>query len=232
MSSWREGNDIEAMIDTFLGSTDVSDPKVRRKLKILQGATELFIQQGYRKTSVDEIAQRAAVAKGTVYLYYKNKAEILLSAVVMEEKEYLVRIKPILDGDLDPRDRLEQWLAQALALGTKMPLTSRLLGGDSEIMAALEELPPEMLQQSNELTMRFTKGMVGEAAGEGRWSDEELSARAAVIAGLSYFSGMLAMEPIRGGLSVERYSELLARVIVGGVGAAQGAGAGEQGTTP
>lgn len=205
------------MIEAFLGSTDASDPKVRRKLKILQGATELFIQQGYRKTSVDEIAQRAAVAKGTVYLYFKNKAEILLSAVAMEEREYLSRIKPILDGDLQPRDRLEQWLAQALALGTRMPLTSRLLGGDAEILAALEELPPEMLDRSNELTMRFTTSMVSEAAGEHDWDDEQLKARAAVVAGLSYFSGMLPLDPVRGGMTVERYCQVLARLIVGGV---------------
>ena len=40
---------------------------------ILGAALELFGRYGYRRTSVDDIARRAGVAKGTVYLYVENK---------------------------------------------------------------------------------------------------------------------------------------------------------------
>ena len=39
---------------------------------------ELFERLGYRRTSVDEVARQAGVAKGTVYLYFKTKADLLV----------------------------------------------------------------------------------------------------------------------------------------------------------
>jgi AcrR family transcriptional regulator len=43
---------------------------------ILAAAKQLFGHYGYRRTSIDDIAQEARVAKGTVYLYFKSKEEI------------------------------------------------------------------------------------------------------------------------------------------------------------
>lgn len=43
---------------------------------ILEAALALFRQYGYRRTSMEDIAQAAAVAKGTLYLYFKSKDEL------------------------------------------------------------------------------------------------------------------------------------------------------------
>jgi len=40
---------------------------------ILAAALELFGRYGYRRTSIDDIARQAGIAKGTVYLYVENK---------------------------------------------------------------------------------------------------------------------------------------------------------------
>ncbi|MBY0244465.1 MAG: TetR/AcrR family transcriptional regulator [Sphingobacteriaceae bacterium] len=47
------------------------------KLRILKAAKELFKKFGYHKTSVNEIAKKAAVAKGTMYKYFESKQDIL-----------------------------------------------------------------------------------------------------------------------------------------------------------
>jgi AcrR family transcriptional regulator len=52
-----------------------ADPHKRED--ILQAAREVFRQSGYEKAHVAEIAQRAGVAKGTVYLYYESKRAML-----------------------------------------------------------------------------------------------------------------------------------------------------------
>lgn len=52
-----------------------ADPN--RREDILQAAREVFRQSGYEKAHVAEIAQRAGVAKGTVYLYYESKRAML-----------------------------------------------------------------------------------------------------------------------------------------------------------
>src|SRR6202163_4944562 len=46
---------------------------------IVLAALELFARYGYRKTSVDDIAQEAQVAKRTVYLHFENKAAVFLA---------------------------------------------------------------------------------------------------------------------------------------------------------
>lgn len=54
---------------------EAEGPKEKREA-ILAAARQLFGHYGYRRTSIDDIAQEARVAKGTVYLYFKSKEEI------------------------------------------------------------------------------------------------------------------------------------------------------------
>ncbi len=51
--------------------------KEDRKGAILAAAREVFFEQGIRRATVDDIASRAEVAKGTVYLYFETKETIL-----------------------------------------------------------------------------------------------------------------------------------------------------------
>jgi AcrR family transcriptional regulator len=51
---------------------------VKRNAVVL-AALELFTRYGYRKTSIDEIARAAQVAKRTVYLHFENKAAVFLA---------------------------------------------------------------------------------------------------------------------------------------------------------
>ncbi|HVE82670.1 MAG TPA: helix-turn-helix domain-containing protein [Myxococcales bacterium] len=47
-----------------------------KKALLLEAAKRSFLLHGYRRTSVDDVAREAGVAKGTVYLYFKSKEEI------------------------------------------------------------------------------------------------------------------------------------------------------------
>ncbi|OKP93021.1 TetR/AcrR family transcriptional regulator [Paenibacillus sp. P32E] len=52
-----------------------------KQLAILQAGIEIFSEKGYAAASTSEIAQRAGVAEGTIFRYYKTKKELLLSIV-------------------------------------------------------------------------------------------------------------------------------------------------------
>ena len=74
-------------------------PKFRRRAEarpdeVLDAALELFIEQGFVQTRVEDIAKRAGISKGAVYLYFESKEKIL---------EGLVRraIVPIADSALE-----------------------------------------------------------------------------------------------------------------------------------
>ncbi len=49
--------------------------------EILRAALEQFVEHGYAATRMEEIAARAGVTKGTVYLYYRSKEELFRAAV-------------------------------------------------------------------------------------------------------------------------------------------------------
>ena len=57
--------------------------KQERPAELLAAALELFTERGYAATRLDDVARRAGVSKGTVYLYYSSKEE-LFKAVILE----------------------------------------------------------------------------------------------------------------------------------------------------
>ncbi|MEM7128631.1 MAG: TetR/AcrR family transcriptional regulator [Chloroflexota bacterium] len=62
-----------------------------RRNQILQAAIEVISENGFQRTTVKQIAQRAEVADGTIYNYFKNKDAILMGIIAMiteaEERE-------------------------------------------------------------------------------------------------------------------------------------------------
>lgn len=64
--------------------------------KILNTATQLFIQKGSEKTSMQDIAQTAGISKGAIYHHFKSKDEIIL-AVIRSRQELM-------------EEEMKQWL--------------------------------------------------------------------------------------------------------------------------
>ncbi|MFW6135554.1 MAG: TetR/AcrR family transcriptional regulator [Chloroflexota bacterium] len=63
--------------------------KRERRRSILQAAREMFFENGFHHATVDSVAERAEVSKGTVYLYFASK-EALLAHLLLEGLEELV----------------------------------------------------------------------------------------------------------------------------------------------
>src|SRR3954469_7259386 len=57
--------------------------KEARPQELLAAALDLFVERGFAATRLDDVAARAGVSKGTLYLYFANKEE-LFKAVVRE----------------------------------------------------------------------------------------------------------------------------------------------------
>ncbi|MCB1997446.1 MAG: TetR/AcrR family transcriptional regulator [Burkholderiaceae bacterium] len=68
-------------------------PRQRRKetrpQELLDAALELFVEKGFAATRSEEVARRAGVSKGTLYLYYPSKEE-LFKAVVRQKLSQLI----------------------------------------------------------------------------------------------------------------------------------------------
>jgi len=74
--------------------------KQLRRQSILSAAEILFAHNGYRKTKIEDIAEKAEVSVGTVYGYFQNKEE-LLAAVLDDIGLYIRKIAGKAFGDAD-----------------------------------------------------------------------------------------------------------------------------------
>jgi AcrR family transcriptional regulator len=55
--------------------------KDARPSELLDAALELFVEKGFAATRAEEVAQRAGVSKGTLYLYYPSKEELFKAVI-------------------------------------------------------------------------------------------------------------------------------------------------------
>ena len=77
----------------------------KSRQKILQAALEIFAQHGYASSSVDQIARKSDMAKGSVYHYFGSK-EAIFEAVVKEGLAEFEQIFEALNHQDTPQDRL------------------------------------------------------------------------------------------------------------------------------
>ncbi|MBR4728598.1 MAG: TetR/AcrR family transcriptional regulator [Clostridia bacterium] len=60
----------------------VAENKQNKRLRILDSAFELFMQRSVNSTAIDDVVKAAGVAKGTFYLYFKDKYDLLNQLIV------------------------------------------------------------------------------------------------------------------------------------------------------
>lgn len=63
--------------------------KQKKKAALMQAAYTLFLKQGMETTSVGDITEAAGVAKGTFYLYFRDKQDIVTAVVVVVSRQIL-----------------------------------------------------------------------------------------------------------------------------------------------
>ncbi len=85
-----------------------------RRSQLLDAARERFGKHGLAGTTVDGIAKSAGVAKGTVYLYYKSKEDILRHVLDEDLRQLHDDTVPIITGDGGIEEKLRRFVFSAL----------------------------------------------------------------------------------------------------------------------
>ncbi|MEW5825723.1 MAG: TetR/AcrR family transcriptional regulator [Candidatus Bipolaricaulota bacterium] len=89
--------------------------------QIHRAALRVFAQRGFHDTTVADIAQEAGIAKGTVYLYYESKDEILIDVFRRYTDAMLDAVDKLLDSALPVPEVLEAFVALQIDLFRKEP---------------------------------------------------------------------------------------------------------------
>jgi TetR/AcrR family fatty acid metabolism transcriptional regulator len=93
--------------------------------RILDAAIDVIAANGYFQARVADIAERAGVADGTIYLYFKNKEQILMAAIDAAFEAFLERARLELQPLDDPRAQLRRVAFLHLdAMGANRPLAA------------------------------------------------------------------------------------------------------------
>lgn len=69
--------------------TKSEENKQKKRNALLNSAYHLFLNKGYKRTSIDEIARGADVAKGTFYLYFQDKDDIRHELIMRQSLQML-----------------------------------------------------------------------------------------------------------------------------------------------
>ncbi|MEN9979007.1 MAG: TetR/AcrR family transcriptional regulator [candidate division WOR-3 bacterium] len=122
---------------------------ISRKEQILQAAFATVCRQGYYETRIDDVARRAGVAKGTVYLYFRDKPDLYLGIIRWLLSQALGILQEVAGQPLSARIRLSRVF---------QTWTERLL----PYPGATELIFPEMNRERCNLNRRFREQVLPE----------------------------------------------------------------------
>jgi len=105
---------------------------------ILRAAWGLIRHYGYGKTTIDDIAGKAGVGKGTVYLYFRSKTDIMLSLTDLTNERITSELEKIASGKKPPEDRLRACVLYRIM--TLFDLVNRYPHSEDVIASILPEI--------------------------------------------------------------------------------------------
>src|SRR5262245_47963863 len=79
--------------------------RLEREALILQAAEDTFAEKGYYETSMDEIAARVGIAKGTVYLHFPSKEALIIKIFIREMERFLQKAEEVFASKQTARER-------------------------------------------------------------------------------------------------------------------------------
>jgi TetR/AcrR family fatty acid metabolism transcriptional regulator len=91
----------------FLGGDDLVKKEKPKYKQIVDAAVIVIAENGYHQAQVSKIAKQAGVADGTIYLYFKNKEDILISVFQDKMGLFVSKLGEIVDKEASASDKLQ-----------------------------------------------------------------------------------------------------------------------------
>jgi AcrR family transcriptional regulator len=115
-----------------------SSKRQERADRILDAAAELLVRWGYKKTTVDDIARLAGVAKGTIYLHWKTREELFLTLLIREKLRAGRILQETLANDPDGLT-LHGMIKYSVLSAMSNPLFKAIITRDREMLGEMVE---------------------------------------------------------------------------------------------
>ena len=151
---------------------------------ILHAAWGLIRHYGYNKTTIDDIAREAKVGKGTVYLYFKSKKEIMLALTDLTNERITHELEKLASEDKPPEERIRACVLYRLM--TLFDLVNRYPHSEDVIASILPEIV-ELLDRHVRRHGELLGQIVSEACQDGIFVAEDPEATGQLLANLFEF---------------------------------------------
>ncbi len=204
-------------IEEFSSGLDLSNNDEINRFEIIRAAYQMFLTRGYGRSSIEEIAVEAGVDGAILLQLFSSKMELLLQAVIEENRQFHMKLLPIIRKTLPPREWLKRYLLIIMMLGKGMPLTASILSGDRVTYNAFSAQSNEQNEQWKWLSPEFLASLLDKAAMPHSFTQEELVDRAQVILGFMFFAGLIRDGRVRKGMSMEKYCKTMVEILVDGI---------------
>ena len=106
----------------------------KRKKELLKIAYDMFLTQGYENTSVDEIIEKAQIAKGTYYYYFKSKEQMLEEVIDMMIDSESEMARQIIGMDISPPQKIVGIIASIKPTEAEQPIKDTLFQPENVLM--------------------------------------------------------------------------------------------------
>ena len=87
----------------------MGDKNGDKRGRIIDAAVAVFAEKGFHAARVSDVAKRAGVADGTIYLYFKNKEDLLLSLFEEKMGRQIESLEAAWEGVDDPVERMRAY---------------------------------------------------------------------------------------------------------------------------
>lgn len=94
------------MLENKTKAPKVSKEKSEKYNHILKSAGAVFAEYGYHKATISQIASRAGVADGTLYLYFKNKEDLLYQFATVKTDQVFQKMHEAVNNGRDAEEKL------------------------------------------------------------------------------------------------------------------------------
>jgi TetR/AcrR family transcriptional regulator, fatty acid metabolism regulator protein len=137
------------------------EQREERTALILQAAYDVLVEKGYYETSMDEIAARVGISKGTLYLHFNGKEDLIFMLIEQETGKFLSLIDQIIIQETSVRDRLNHILLESyksIQSGRQFLLALRSIGLNKGLIRDRLEEQVSMAGLMERLNKLFEEG--------------------------------------------------------------------------
>ena len=106
----------------------------KRKKELLKIAYDMFLTQGYENTSVDEIIEKAQIAKGTYYYHFQSKEQMLEEVIDMMIDSETKMAKQIITMDISVPQKIVMMLTSMKPTEAEQPIKNALFQPENVLM--------------------------------------------------------------------------------------------------